>query len=264
MSTLPSGRTRGFWVGGFLFLFLIHAFAIFVYGEREKSLPRRKPIEPFLHIAGDAATDDQLAKLTGWRDPTLFALPHPQGFSGGAWRKFQPETPARSNWTAPPEWLPLPVAQLGETLHEFVTTNRRPEETLLAALRAPKTLEVRLPGEALAVKTSARIEGPLAARALIHAPSLPGLASADVLKNTVVSVAVNGEGVVESLSVSGASGSVEADERALDLARGFDFQPLALSEARARETAPPTLGRIVFHWQLLPPTNAVSSASATP
>lgn len=264
MNTVPSGRSRGFWFGGFLFLFLIHAFAIFVYGEREKALPPRKSIEPFLHIAGDAATDEQLAKLIGWRDPTLFALPHPQGFSGGAWLKFQPEIPARSNWTAPPEWLPLPVAQLGETLHEFVITNRRPEETLLAALRAPKTLEVRLPGEALARKTSARIEGPLAARKLTRAPSLPGIATADVLKNTVVSLAVNGEGAVESLSVSGASGSIEADERALDLARHFDFQPLALRDARARETAPPTLGRIVFHWQLSPPTNTVAATSLAP
>lgn len=261
MNTARSGSSRGFWLGGFLFLLVIHGLAIFVYGEREKALPPRRQIEPFLHIGGDAATDERLAKLTGWRDPTLFALPHPQGFSGGAWLKFQPEMPARSNWTAPPEWLPLPVAQLGETLHEFVATNRRPEETLLAALRAPKTLEVRLPGEALTGKTTARIEGPLAARALHRAPSLPGIATAEVLKDTVVSVAVNGEGVAESLSVSGASGSVEADERALELARRFDFQPLALRDVRARETAPPTLGRIVFHWQLLPPTNALTAAA---
>lgn len=264
MSAERHGRSRGFWLGGFLFLFLIHALAIFVYGEREKALPPRTQIEPFLHIGGDAATDEQLAKLTGWRDPTLFALPHPQGFSGGAWLKFQPETPARSNWTAPPEWLPLPVSQLGETLHEFVTTNRRPEETLLAALRAPKTLEVRLPGEALSMKTTARIEGPLASRPLVRTPALPGIATADVLKNTVVAVAVNGEGVIESLSVSSSSSSPEADERALELARHFDFQPVALRDARAREAAPPTLGRIVFTWQLLPPTNAVATAIAPP
>ena len=49
MSTPHSGRSRGFWLGGFLFLFLIHAFAIFVYGEREKALPPRQPIKPFLH-----------------------------------------------------------------------------------------------------------------------------------------------------------------------------------------------------------------------
>lgn len=264
MSAPHSGRSRGFWLGGFLFLFLIHTFAIFVYGEREKALPPRKQIEPFLYIAGDEATDEQLAKLTGWRDPTLFALPHPQGFSGGAWLTFQPEMPARSNWTAPPEWLPLPAAQLGQTLHEFMTTNRRPEETLLAALRAPKTLEARLPGEVLAMKTSARVEGPLLSRPLARTPALPGIPSSDVLKNTVVSLAVNGEGVVESLSVAGASGSTEADERALALARLFEFQPLALRDARARETAPPTLGRIVFNWQLLPPTNAVTPASFTP
>jgi TonB family protein len=264
MNTARSGRSRGFWLGGFLFLFLIHALAIFVYGEREKALPPRKQIEPFLHIGGDSATDEQLAKLTGWRDPTLFALPHPQGFSGSAWLKFQPETPARSNWTAPPEWLPLPVAQLGETLHEFVTTNRRPEETLLSSLRVPKTLEARLPGEPALTKTSIRISGPLAARRLIRTPELPGIAHHDVVKTTVVALAVNGEGVVESASVSGPSGSPQADERALELALQFEFQPLALREVRARETASPTLGRVIFTWQLLPPTNGVSSASTLP
>lgn len=263
MNTARSGRSRAFWLGGFLILFLVHAFAIFVYGERDKASPPRKQIEPFLHIGGDAATDAQLAQLTGWRDPTLFALPHPQGFSGGAWLKFQPETPARSNWTAAPEWLPLPVAQLGETLHEFVATNRRPEESLLAALRAPKTLEVRLPGAALQMNASARIEGPLGSRPLVRAPALPGIPSAVVLKNTVVSLAVNGEGAVESLSIAGASDSPDADARALELARRFEFQPLALRDARAREAAPPTLGRIIFNWQLLPPTNA-TAASLTP
>ena len=254
-------RSRGFWIGGGLFLFLLHAAAIFFYGEREKPLPPRQPIEPFLQLGGDPATEEALARLTGWREPALFALPHPQGFSGGAWLKFQPEPPARSNWAAPPEWLPLPVAELGATLHEFVTTNRRPEETLLAALRAPKTLEVRLPGEPLAMKTSARVEGPLATRPLQRAPALPGIATAVVLKNTVVSLAVNGEGVVESLSVAGTSESPEADGRALELARRFEFAPLKLRESRARENAPPTLGRVVFRWQLLPPTNALTSAA---
>lgn len=259
-----SGRSRGFWIGGLIFLFLLHAFAIFVYGEREKALPPRPLVEPFLHIGGDAATDEQIAKLTGWSDPTLFALPHPQGFSGGGWLKFQPEVPARSNWSAPPDWLPLPTPQLGETLHEFVQTNRRPEAALLAALRAPRTLEVRLPGEALQMKTSVRIAGPLGSRPLLRTPALPGIAHGDVLKNTVVSVAVNGEGVVESLSISGAPGPAGTDEVALELARQFEFQPLALRDARARETATPTPGRLVFTWQLLPPTNTLPAASAAP
>jgi hypothetical protein len=264
MKPATSGRSPFFWIGGFLFLFLLHAFAIFIYGEKNKaSIPWQQP-KPFLHVSGNAITDEQLERLTGGRDPALFALPHPRGFSGSAWLKFQPETPAQSNWSAPPEWLPLPTTQLGETLREFVTTNRRPEETLLSSLRVPKTLEARLPGEPVLTKTSLRISGPLAARRLIRMPELPGIAHHDVLRNTVVALAVNGEGVVESASVSGASGLLEADERALELALQFEFQPLAFREVRARETASPTLGRVIFTWQLLPPTNGVSSASAPP
>jgi TonB family protein len=264
MNAATPGRSRAFWLGGFLFLFLLHAFGIFIYGERNKApIPWQRP-KPFLHIGGNALTDEQLIKLTGGRDPTLFALPHPHGFSGSAWLKFQPGIPARSNWSAPPEWLPLPVAQLGGTLREFVTTNRRPEETLLSALRVPKTLEARLPGEPALTKTSIHIGGPLAARRLLRAPALPGVAHHDVLKNTVVALAVNGEGVVESVSISGTSGSPEADEQALELARRFEFQPLALREAQAREAAAPTLGRVTFTWQLLPPTNGHSNASAPP
>jgi hypothetical protein len=57
MNAATPGRSRAFWLGGFLFLFLLHAFGIFIYGERNKApIPWQRP-KPFLHIGGNALTD---------------------------------------------------------------------------------------------------------------------------------------------------------------------------------------------------------------
>lgn len=264
MSNARPPRSRGFWIWGCVFIFLIHAFAIFYFGEREKSEPPFQRPRPFLYLAGDSAVEELLTDVVALRDPMVFVRPHPEGFSGGAWMQFRTDPPKLTNWTAAPEWLPLPVANLGSTLAEYVATNRISDEPLLAALRAPRPVELRVPSEPLMTNTVARIEGPLETRVLAASPALPAVTHGDVLKNSGVSVTVNGEGLVESASLVAPSGSAAADVLAVELARAFAFKPLANRNARERESAPPTIGRIVFKWQVVPPTNATAAtASAT-
>ncbi|HTD65343.1 MAG TPA: energy transducer TonB, partial [Candidatus Limnocylindria bacterium] len=244
----------------FLFLFLTHAFAILRFSEPPVVTPTRLPTRPFFYFSLDAASDQRVAELTGWRDPLLFAMPHARGFSGGAWLSFRPEGLQISNWSAPPEWLSLPVDELGNTLHRYVATNHSSEERLLDSLRAPTVVEVRLPDAPVITKTSVRIEGPLAARKAVIIPPLPSAVSAEVLQRTIVLVSVNGDGLVETASVIAESGSKVADGQAVEVARQFAFAPLPIRSARARENSTPTLGRLAFTWHVTT-NNAVAAAT---
>lgn len=250
--------SRHVWFWGFIFLFLTHAFAVFWLAERET--PTRswqKPVA-FLHLAGDSKTTERLARYVALRDPTLFALPHVRGFSGDAWLRFQREAPKLTNWTAPPQWLTLSAESLGRSLDSYLTTNRPSAEELLASVRSLEAPEVRIPDLPLLSNSTVRLQGPLEQRSLAFAPPLPNLLTNDVLARTVIGVAVNADGIVESAAVVRESGSAWADDQGLELARAFVFAPVRSETGGA--TAPPTFGQIVFAWNTVP-QNATRAAT---
>ena len=243
-------RSWQFWVWGFVFLFLAHAVAVLQFGERQMPPSMREQPRPFFFLSLDEASERRLAESTLGRDPTLFALPNPHGFSGGAWSKFRSEPPRLSNAAAPPEWLPLSVDELGLSLNEFIATNRPSEELLLASLRATKGPDVRMPDEPIINQTAIRLDSALSARKLVYRPALPSTGHPGILSNTVVSVVVNGDGVVESASVSREGGSKTADATAVELARAFQFEPVPIADVARRTLAAPTIGRIFFTWHV--------------
>jgi TonB family protein len=253
----PERRSWQFWVWGFVFLFLAHAVAVLQFGERQLPASLREKPRPFFYLSLDEASERRLAESTLGHDPTLFALPSPHGFSGGAWLKFRPEGTRLSNWSAPPEWLRISVEQLGFSLNEFVATNRPSEDQLLASLRATREVDVSLPDEPVIKRTLVTVDGPLGARKLVHAPPLPSAGHNDILKRTIVNVAVNGDGVVESASIFRESGSRTADTNAVELARAFQFDPVPVSTAAERTFAAPVIGRLIFNWHV---TNAPPGA----
>jgi len=257
----PERRNWQFWIWGFVFLFLAHALAVLRFGEKQLPTQLPEPPPPFFYLSVDEASDRRIAEQTLGRDPTLFAVPNPHGFSGGAWLRFKPESPKLTNWSAPPELLPLDTADLAQTVKDYVATNRPSDEPLLASLRASRQIEILIPNEPLVTGTVARVQGALSARRLVNAPRLPAVAHSDLLQRTVVSVSVNGDGVVESASVWRASGSRQADEEAVALARAFEFEPLPIRDAAARANTPPVAGRIVFQWHVVTSTNGTTTAS---
>ena len=260
MTVLPSRPSRFFWMGGFVFLFLLHAFAIFRFGERRDFEPPSREPSGFLFVAGGSAIESRLAPLTAYRDPTLFALPHPHGFSGGAWKLFEPEVPKLTNWSAPPEWLALPGDQLGRSLDDYLATNRPSAEPLLATLRMTKRSEPRIPSEPVLTNTIVRVEGPLARRALVKVPPVPKAVHTDALRfPTVIAVSVNGDGVVETTSIASSSGLKSADEQALKVARLFEFQPVAVRNVRERERTAPASGQLIFTWQVVTDSGAAAA-----
>jgi hypothetical protein len=256
MNAMERKTSPQFWIWGFVFLFLVHAFAIFWFAERRDAKPLWQKPSAFLYLSSEPAMDQRVRELAALQDPTLFALPHPHGFSGGAWLNFHPQIPTLNDTSAPPAWLALPLAQLGGALNDYALTNRPSEELLLASLRATKTVEVRIPDEPVITNTTLRIEGPLAARRLLSLPLLPSAAYTDVLRQTVVAVSVNGDGIVETASLAEECGLNTADARAVELARRVQFEPAAAREARARAAASPILGRLIFTWHIVLPTNA--------
>jgi hypothetical protein len=261
MKAAEARWSRHVWFWGFIFLFLSHAFAVFWLAERETLTRSWQKPAPFLHLAGDSTAAERLARYVALRDPTLFALPHVRGFSGGAWLRFQREAPKLTNWTAPPEWLVLSPESLGRSLDYYLATNRPSAEELLAAVRSMEAPEVRIPDLPLLSNSTVRFHGALEQRKLAFAPTLPSLPTNDVVARTVIGVAVNADGVVESAAVVRESGSPWADEQGLELARAFLFAPARTGRAGA--LAPPTFGQIIFTWNTVPQNATHAAAPAS-
>jgi TonB family protein len=261
MKPVESSWSRGAWFWGFVFIFLAHALAVFWLAERREYKTSRTRPRAMFYLGGGPEFERRLAEVSVLRDPTLFALPHEHGFSGGAWLNFEPRPPASTNGSAPPEWLTLDTEWLGGALQEYITTNRPSETRLLASLRATRSPEARIADDPILTNSTVQIESGSTVRRLISWPKLPSVPLAELPGRTIVSVTVNGDGQVESASVARESASKWADQRAIELALRLEFEPLPVRNVRARLTAPPTVLSMVFNWHAVTPTNGTVTAS---
>jgi hypothetical protein len=228
-------------------------------GERDAVRTRPVAVAPTLSLGPANAGSAELLALL---DPTLFALPHRQGFSGEAWLRAPPQPYRPFAWSEPPRWLPLPLEQLGATFNRFTATNQLgdsqgptpPEPQLLL----PESVEPAV----FPTHSTLRLAGGLARRRLLKPLELPSWPDTDILTNSVVQLVVDAEGqpVFATLLRPG-SGCVEADQHALRQARAARFQAAANSAAEPA-TNPLlglTWGELIFQWHTLPmpQTNAV-------
>jgi len=244
------------WWGVVLLLLVIQVGLVFWLGDRSLPIVRKAAMSPALILAQELP--EELLTLS---DPTLFAWANQHGFSGAAWLKLPPQNYRLADWTEPPRWLPLSVADLGNTFHRFVQTNLsssfpiavRPESRFTAA-------ELPLPISSLATRSSLRVEGELAARHLLTQFDLPSQPHPDILTSSIVQVLVDAEGRTISATLLSGSGSREADQRALNLARTARFNSLLVSgpDRLAEGVAPLSWGQLIFGWHTtpMPVTNA--------
>jgi hypothetical protein len=247
------------WGWAFFFVLLAHAALVFWGGEPVRARgPFERP-QPLLHVPADEAGARRVGEIVALAGPTLFALPSPRGFSGGAWLNFSAPAVTLSNWTETPIWLSLREEDIALTLDSFAATNRVSNDGLLDGLRVTLPYEAREPSVPLAGSSTVVVEGGLARRAVVFMPAVPVMTNADLLARTVVGISVNGDGAIESVELAAESGLASADELAVRLARGTRFAPLAL-DRKTREAAPPARGRLVFSWHVTPPvlTNGVA------
>ena len=229
-------------------------------GDRSPAVPRAVVTSPAVVLATDLSSE-----WLAWHDPTLFAWANRYGFSGAAWSKIPHVSFQLKDWTEPPRWLPLPVADLGNTLQRFMKTNSAPPVQVADKLESRfKLLEPPLPMTSMATRSSLRVTGELAGRRLLSEIELPSRPHTDLLASSVVQVAVDADGRVISSALCSGSGSKEADQYALALTKTARFNSLRESgpDQLTKRVAPLSWGQLIFEWYTLPMPAA--SATGTP
>src|SRR5438045_2768457 len=104
----PRRWSAGRLATGIAFVLMLQVVLLFWPPPRSPASTGRRMPPSVIRLDGNQS--DEFLALD---DPTLFALPHRQNFSGAAWlqvprQEFQP-----SEWTEAPRWLPLAAQELG-------------------------------------------------------------------------------------------------------------------------------------------------------
>jgi hypothetical protein len=236
-----------------LLVFGLQLGLIFWLGESAPPRSQAPRFVPMLRLAGNSTN-----LLLVLNDPTLFALPHQEGFSGPAWLnlKYQPILPSG----APQEalLLALPARQLAADFSRFIETNFS-DFLHTPAMSTPDLELPRLQETELTSKPSTLvIEGELAGRRLTTSKELPAWHCAELLTNSVVQLIIDGQGWPRSVVLLVASGFKPADDEALSRARSARFEPLpGITGPERAVDALKNLawGQLVFQWQTLASTN---------
>jgi hypothetical protein len=232
----------------------IQVGAIFLLSEREASLPRPAVFPTAIHWAVDPASARSIASLPGLRDPTVFALPSLEGFSGSAWLKFSMPPFQVSDRIEPPRWLALQPARLGVLFAQAVATNAFPP-LLVADKPMPDLIgsEPSVTAEPQVAASEVELAGRLAQRSLAFPLALPSWPNSDLLSNTTVQILVNDAGYVLSAIVLESCRLKAADDYATAAAREARFQPLRPAPGRAAEVDGVTYGKLIFKWHTVAP-----------
>jgi TonB family protein len=258
-SVHPGFSRRRLWGWAVLILAAQTGF-IFLLGARHPVLPRAPDFSPPVTLAPGYSPE-----LSALLDPTLFALPHLQAFSGAALALAPRTGYVSDDWTEPFRPLPLPVAQLGQTFRELSADTVTPPLSVAEKIEPP-TPPLKKTGDVLALpeRSTLRIEGGVAGRALLTPPELPSVPSVDVFQYpTIVRVIVDAAGDVVSAVPVQSCGQADADDKAMTLARAAQFEPLPGDEKTrlAHPQAGLSWGRLIFQWHVvpLPPAEEPSS-----
>ncbi len=225
-------------------------------GERAQPVGVVASPEPALKLAVDPSALQSSPVAPQLTDPTLFALPSHQGFSGAAWLDLAPARPTPPAWAEPPLWLPPRTNELGAGLLRFLGSNKPntafPEAPLNSAA---STADVLVFNDAVPTQSAVRIQGPLTNRPLAAPLTVSNPVYPDVLPDTVLQVRIDRLGLNESAILLQSCGVRSVDELAMAAARAARFLPVVRGggEPAARRGSVPGWGRLVFQWFTVPP-----------
>ena len=241
-SVEPRGWSVGRWWVAIGCVFVVQV-ALFQFAQnRPPIMPRNAAVGPVIHMSGPQTSEWVLLE-----DPTLFALPHAQDFSGAAWLRFAPLEFHPSDWSEPARLFALPVAELGAGFINFIQTNAAPSFPTILVPEPKMTMPAATVSSPLMVPSRLQVEGDLAKRRLVSRFTLPAWTHSDLLTNSAVQVLVDARGnTVSAVLLPPGSGAREADQQALDLARSARFEPVPGAPTGL------TVGRMVFLWETLP------------
>jgi len=261
------------WSVAIAIVFALHVVLIFTFGARKPASPAPVKNAPLLTLVRSSANH-----WTTLNDTTLFALPNPNGFSGPMWTAYPPLTFHKQDWTENPHWLAdtaqLPLSELGAAFNRFMRTNYFAGVQFGFFLPPSLAVPVIPPQPTLAQNSTLEIRGEIAKRPLLNSFDLPSWPYADVIAPSVVQVLVDAAGNVVSATLLPPNNSLQpsvasflpqenlppavqylqADQRAVELARSARFAPLS-PHAGSVESNPLThfsTGELVFNWQTVP------------
>jgi len=228
------------WAWCILLALAAHFALVFIFGSKKPLVPRPVSHVPQIHLAGE---NNELVALT---DPTLFVLPHAEGFSTLVGQHLNTFAQPSFRWTEPPPFLPIAPATLGANFADYMRTNQFPATTL--DLKPPPQVALLFMkfDSALPQTSTFRLAGKIAQRRMLNQIEVPSLPYNDVIKPSRVQVLVDENGNVLSDVLLGSSEYDVADQKALELARKARFIP------------EPGLmfGELIFNWHTVATTNA--------
>jgi hypothetical protein len=236
-------------------IFAVQVVLILWLGQRARRLPQRPAFRTTITLVPQGVPAEQFEGRIALEEPALFALPSLNGFSGPAWLKYPPLDYQPPEYSEPFRWLALEEQSLGATFSHFLATN-----VISPLLIADKPLpplqryEPNYPNEPVPAQSRLRVEGELAARSLKAWPAIKSWPHWQLLSNTTVQAAVDGDGSTLFATLLSESGLKEADDYALMLAGQARWRPIPRSNRSAGEVAedPLSWGRLIFQWHTLP------------
>ncbi len=258
----PRFWLTGRWWAAIAFVFTVQVVLFQLTQNRPPLASRKAAAAPIIRISYH-----QPREWFVLEDPTLFALPHYQGFSGPAWLQIPPFEFRPSDWSEPARLLSLPALELGTRFVNYVQTNHPPAFPTIVVREPRLALPDTVAPAPLIVHSAVRIEGDLAGRRLLSRFVLPAWPYTDLLTNSVVQMLVDARGNPVSAVLlppgnssrdTNAPSPRRADQLALDLAKSARFEALPAA-AFPNPSAGLTVGRMIFQWETVPPplTNSI-------
>jgi hypothetical protein len=233
--SLKSGRFAAL----VLLIFVVQVTLIFWLSDRRTPMAASRPPQPEVVLVNE----DPHELLRFW-NPSLFGLPHYEGFSGAAWMQSSPPESRPFDWTEEPRWLPVPIEPFESLLARFSSGSNAASPLAMGL----KESDVATPGmlrvDLLPERSRLRILSMDASAEWTPAPNLPSWPHTDLVSSSIVQVVIRSDGTVLSAALLESSGCAPADEFALGAARQLRF-------ARSDTISQPRWTHLDFEWHTL-------------
>jgi TonB family protein len=231
-------------------VFITQLGLIYWLGKPNHSLVVRNNQSLAFQLTSPNAGPEALEALA-LSDPTLFALPHREGFSGQAWLTIRAQESPPFVWPDVPYSLAPIQDLLGTDFQQFMATNQQDNLPSFAQpellLKQPEVVATR----PFQTESTLRLAGVLAGQHLLSLPVLPSWRSPEILTNSVVQLMIGADGKPLSCTLLKSSGSAEVDQYALREARRASIPPLPFNNP-TNPLAALAWGQLVFEWHTLP------------
>jgi hypothetical protein len=246
---------RQLW-GAILVVFFLQVGLICLLGSRREPSALPRPSAPVVTFARPGAEG-----LLSLNDPTLFALPHFESFSGDGWMKAPPLKAVSLDWTNAPDFLEIKPSHLGTIP---VATNMEAGLSISPGFLAGNAEVSKVAIEdasLLSAPSRVQFSGDLAGCHLQSELRLPPWANEEILNETVLRLVVNPAGEPVSVTLIASSGLSSADQFARDIARTtrFSCPGGAADKSSVGRFGSLRWGEMIFQWQTLPKTNNPTS-----